>query len=128
MEDADVYGKSVARITYANAPPINLYQGAGNTIVQLLRFSVFVFMHEHERIKSLCAGEKFSGAQYGSNRCYRSARPSGNYELIAPKLEARCGIQPSDLNTKPCGRRRVLSPRICRPKIRWCSLVLKPAP
>ncbi len=48
-------------------------------------------------------------------------------KVFAPELEATCRTQLSDPNTKLCGRRRALLPRIFQLKIRWFSRARKPA-
>ena len=58
------------------------YQRIPNTIVQLPHFDASVFMHS-ARAKQIryAQNEKFSGAHYGSNQCYPSARPGRSYPI-----------------------------------------------
>jgi hypothetical protein len=62
----------------------------------------------HIRSNSACANEHSPGGRYGSNQCYCSARPRRGCKLLAAELEATRRTPPSDPDTGPCGRRRVL--------------------
>src|SRR5580692_7442520 len=86
----------------------------------------------HIRIDPVCANERLlRRARWLQPELPKREAREGEYERFAPGLEAACGTPPprtppSDANTKPCARRRVLSRRIYPLKIRWSSRARKP--
>lgn len=86
----------------------------------------------HIRIDPVCVNERLlRRARWLQPVLPKREAREGEYERFAPGLEAACGTlppgtPPSDANTKPCARRRVLSRRIYPLKIRWSSRARKP--